>query len=41
MTVRGPVARTQDRAALVEALGWCTGWGLIQRLAALPAAGLG
>jgi hypothetical protein len=41
MTVGGPVARTQDRAALVEALGWCTGWGLVQRLAALPAAGLG
>jgi hypothetical protein len=41
MTVGGPVARTQDRAALVEALGWCSGWGLIQRLAALPAAGLG
>jgi hypothetical protein len=41
MTVRGPVARTQDRAALVEALGWCTGWGLVQQLARLPGRGVG
>jgi hypothetical protein len=41
MTVGGPVARTQDRAALVEALGWCTGWGLVQQLARVPGRGFG
>ncbi len=27
MTWRGPTARPEDRAALVEALGWMGGWG--------------
>jgi len=33
MTVRGPAATTTDRAALVEALGWLTGWGLVEHIA--------
>jgi hypothetical protein len=41
MTVGGPAARTRDHAALVEALGWCTGWGLVQQLARVPGPGLG
>jgi hypothetical protein len=41
MTLGGPVARAQDRAALVEALGWCTGWALVQQVARLPGPGLG
>ena len=32
LTLGGPVSRTRDRAALVEALGWCAGWGLVHQL---------
>lgn len=29
----GSAATTNDRAALVEALGWLTGWGLVEHIA--------